>query len=348
MKIFRGIVITVLVLSLGLPAMTASAAGASMLLNSSIPNPVLVGGEVTFDLVFSVDGISPGVAGAEVYLSYNPAFVAPPETPGLSVAEVLPDFFGVANFSINEVLPAVQCPGGAGPCVHLVVAGPAQTSQTGIAARFHFRANVATPAGAPTCFAILPSRMVDANGFSVNFGTPATPLCMPIQGRQTTGMVLRQGVPANPNPGGGTLACASVTATGTWPYGPIDTDQNGNFNFANLPTGTYTLRAVYPGYLTAEKVGVVIPNNSLTMTIPTVNLRGGDVNGDNVVNILDIGAIISKFGKTGVLVRSSNPAVPPNCGSDEAADINDDGTVNISDLAIAAGNWGLKGPTNWP
>jgi hypothetical protein len=90
---------------------------------------------------------------------------------------------------------------------------------------------------------------------------------------------------------------------------------------------------------------VVVTNSTLTLDFGTVTLRGGDVNGDNAINILDIGAIISRFGRTGAAVRSSNPACTI---SDDPADINDDGIINISDLAIAAGNWGLVGPRDWP
>lgn len=340
MKTFRWILITVLTLSLiGFPTTTAQAASASMTLTSSMPNPVLVGGEIAFDLAFSVAGIEPGVSGAEIYLGYNPALVTPPTTPGTAAAEVLPDFFGVSNFSINEVLPASQCPGGTNPCVHLVLAGPPQTSQTGIAARFHFR----TLAIGSACFSMLSSKMVDANGYDV-VHTTAPDLCRPIQGRTTTGLINRQGVVAIPNPGNGSLACSSVNATGTWPYGPVNTDKNGNFSMPNLPNGTYTFRVTYPGYLPAEKANVAMPNNLLEVNVGTVTLRGGDVNGDNAINILDIGSIISKFGRTGVAVRSAST----NCGSDEPADINDDGLINISDLAITAGNWGSTGSTVWP
>lgn len=338
-----------LVLALGLPTLTVSASApgkqlaarsASMALSSSLPGPMLVGDEIAFDLSFAVDQIEPGVSGADIYLGYNPALVTPPTSSGAAAAEVLPDFFGVSNFSINEVLPAAQCPGGATPCVHLVVAGPAQASQSGVAARFHFRAL----AQGTVCFSILQSTMVDANGFQVEH-TRATDLCRTIQGRTTGGTILRQGVPANPNPGGGSLACAKVTATGAWAYGPVTSNAAGVYNLPNLPTGTYTVRATYSGYLPSEKTGIAISANALTITIETVTLRGGDVNGDNAINILDIGSIISKFGRASVTVGSYSAA---SCGGDEAVDINDDGLINISDLAIAAGNWGLVGPTRWP
>lgn len=342
MKTYRWIVATILIALIGLPITTVSAFS-TISLTSSKPNPAMIGGEITFDFAVSVDKINPGVSGIEIYLSYDPSLVTPPTTPGSTAAEVLPDFFGVSNFSINEVLPAAQCPEAAKPCIHLVLAGPPQSSQTGIAARFHFRA-LAT--GTAT-FGIVKAVLVDANGFNVPIDQPSSQstISQLIQNRATTGTVLRQGVPAGTNNGGGTLACSNVTAGGTWNYGPVLTvAPTGKFNFADVPTGTYTLRAKYPGYLDSQKTGVAIPDNSLTVDVATTTLRGGDVDGNNAINILDIGVIISKFGKTGVAVRSATPAA---CGTDEPADINDDGAINISDLAIAAGNWGATGPTPW-
>jgi hypothetical protein len=343
MKISRWIIVTVLVLSLGLPAMTASAAPvrvASISLTAPVPNPVMVGSEITFGAVISVSDITPGVAGAEIYVSYDPALVSLPTTPGAKAAEVLPDFFGVSNFSINEVLPAAQCPGGVSPCVHLVLAGPAQVTQTGIAARFHFIAK----AGGSACFSVLQSNLADADGFAVDH-TKATQQCVKIVPPliRVTGTVLRQGTPASPNPGLGSLACSSVTAIGTATFGPSNTDTSGKFAF-DLPVDTYLFRASYPGYLSSEKAGVSITGAVNPLDVGTTKLLGGDVNADKAINILDIGAIISKFGQTGVAVKSASAGC---AGADEAADINDDGNINISDLAITAGNWGKTGPTTW-
>ena len=353
MKTYRWIVMIILMLSVGTPAMSASAAApyqtatppprsASISLSAPIPNPAVTGGDITFDLVINVANINPGVSGAEVYLSYNPALVAPPTTPN-GAAEVLPDFFGSSIISINEVLPAAQCPSGGGnPCVHLVLAGPAQVTHNGVAARFHFSGL----AEGMTCFNVVQSALVDANGFAVTH-VPATQQCVPIQFRATiTGVVQRQGVPGNPNAGGGTLACSSISASGTAASGPLNTDINGGFNLTNLSAGTYTVRAVYPGYLATEKAGVsIVAGGSTSINLGTTSLRGGDANGDNAINILDIGAIISKFGRTGVAVKSASA----NCTvTDEPVDLNDDGSVNISDLAIAAGNWGSVGPKAWP
>jgi len=220
------------------------------------------------------------------------------------------------------------------------LAGPAQITQNGVAARFHFRGK----AEGSACFSVLQSIMVDANGFQVEHGK-ASDQCMTVYVNATaTGVVLRQGTPANPNPGGGSLACSTVTVTGTGAYDPVLTDKTGNFTIAKLRTGTYIFRAIYSGYLASEKTGVIVAGNSQTVSVGTTTLRGGDVNGDNAINILDVGVIISKFGKTGVAVKSASTS----CGPDEPADINDDSLINISDLAIAAGNWGATGPTRWP
>src|ERR1041385_9132045 len=108
----RWIVIIALILALSIPVTSVHAApSASILLTPPTPNPALIGDEVSFLLVISVTDITPGVAGAEIYVSYDPALVAPPASP-LGVAVALPDFFGISDVSIKEVLPAAQCPGG--------------------------------------------------------------------------------------------------------------------------------------------------------------------------------------------------------------------------------------------
>lgn len=313
---------------------------AALTFTPPVPNPVLVGSEVVFEVGLSVANIIPGVTGAELYISYNPAFVQSPTSPGTPVAEVLPNFFGTSNVSVNEVLPAASCPGGAAPCVHLVVAGPAQVTKTGAVARLHFTG----VAEGSACFGLLQSALVDADGYAVQHAAPAQ-VCATVQFRGTvTGTVLRQGVPANPNPGGGTYACASVTAVGATTIGPVNTSAIGAFSLGNLPIGTYTFRATYPGYLSSERTGVVIDGTVLTVSIDQTRLRGGDVNGDNVINILDVGQIIGKFGQTGAAVRSASATCTV---TDEPADVNDDSIINISDLAIAAGNWNQVGPRSW-
>jgi hypothetical protein len=84
--------------------------------------------------------------------------------------------------------------------------------------------------------------------------------------------------------------------------------------------------------LTANRIfmasGGTIPN-LLATPIPSPTptpIKTGDVNGDGVVNILDIGMIIDNYAKLPI----TNPA----------ADLNHDGVVNILDIGIVIDNYG--------
>jgi hypothetical protein len=346
MKTYKSIVAIMFVLALILPAMPVSAKrarSAAIMLTAPSPNPVSVGSEITFDLFLSVNDINPGVAGIDIYLKYNPALVTPVNT-GAEVAKVLPDFFNVPIASINTNLPAIQCPDSNGPCVHLAIAGEPQITKSALTARFYFRAIAQGPAE----FSVVESTpvaptLVDADGFPVAY-VGAASKWVNIEARASvTGIVQRQGTVVNPNPGNATLACSQVSAAGV---GTAYTDRNGSFTLPNLPAGTHTLQAVYSGYLSSAKTIVITPNNPPVISFAATTLRGGDVNGTNSINILDVNIIISKFGQKGVAIGSSDPTKCP--AVDESADINDDGLVNISDLAITAGNFGSIGPTPWP
>jgi hypothetical protein len=162
------------------------------------------------------------------------------------------------------------------------------------------------------------------------------------------GTVLRQGTPAKPNPGGGTLACSEVKIIPSISSPVFTMDEsilpNFEFSLANPSAGVYTIQAGYSGYLASEARTTIPPSRN----VGTTTLCGGDVNADRVINILDIGQIIAKFGTCNVKVGSSNPTACSSASvADEPTDINDNGCVNISDLAVAAGNWGLTGPTLW-
>ncbi len=337
MKTYKRIFVVILAIALILPTITVNAQGsrsAAITFTTATPNPINIGSETVFDLVISVANIDPGVAGAEVYVKYNSALVGPPASPSVAFAEVLPDFFGASNFSVNEV---TQCPGSTDSCIHLVLAGPPQVTHSGVAARFHFQGLAAGSA----CFSVVQSTLADGNGFQVTHTAPSEQ-CVTVNPalKNATGVVLRQGVPANPNAGGGTLACSEVTANGV----AVKTDNAGKFTLNNVPVGTYAIRATYPGYLASEKSITVAATSPALIDLGTTTLRGGDVNNDAKINILDIGAITGKFGKTGLAVGSASATCAV---TDEPADINDDGQINISDLAIAAGNWVKTGSTPW-
>lgn len=109
------------------------------------------------------------------------------------------------------------------------------------------------------------------------------------------------------------------------------TDAQGLFTIkTSHGEGFYTLTASMPGYLSAESETLVRVTMDDVTHAGTVTLLGGDVNGDNRIDIRDLSFVAWHFG------------------SDHApADINADGLVDILDLTLVAGNFGRQGPTPW-
>lgn len=110
----------------------------------------------------------------------------------------------------------------------------------------------------------------------------------------------------------------------------IETDAAGAFS---IVAGN-SLKAEFPGYLSAQADLQAQAHSSAeaeAASVGAITLLAGDVNGDNLINILDL-AYIAKNYRT----------------DDTLSDLNGDGTVNILDLALLAGNYAKTGPlTNW-
>lgn len=68
-----------------------------------------------------------------------------------------------------------------------------------------------------------------------------------------------------------------------------------------------------------------------TIDLGRIELLGGDVTGDDQINIFDLALIAGHYGTTEV-----------------AADLNGDGKVNIFDLTISASNYRRRGPVMIP
>ncbi len=102
------------------------------------------------------------------------------------------------------------------------------------------------------------------------------------------------------------------------------TDAQGTFRIEAVPAGTYTLAAQHPGSLPLQLEAIEIREG--TITLPTISLRSGDLDGDGDIDIFD-------------LVRyASNPG---------ATDVNGDGKVNVRDLLTLDLNYGATGPDQW-
>jgi hypothetical protein len=110
---------------------------------------------------------------------------------------------------------------------------------------------------------------------------------------------------------------ATVTAGGAL----VHPDPDGNFRLENLPPDIYTVQAKMDGYLDVTVPGVQVVAGGECTDIGAAELKGGDANGDGVIDILDVSYIASRF-------RSTDPT----------ADINGDGVVDIRDLTMVVVN----------
>jgi len=291
----------------------------------------VVGGSFTTDVSLSiVNNATPmlGVMGVDLYLGFDPAIVNVDDADdnpanGVQVNVSTGFFGGSVVVAKNIVLPygAETCPGG-GSCVHLALShtGAPINNKTGKIATITWGGLAVGPTG----LAVLTDTVLaDVDGNTVPINSTSVPAISIVPAGTITGRVEEQGQTD--------FSGVSLTAynTGGGVVGTATTDAAGNFTITVPQGGVYQLQAFDHGYLKAQKSSVYVVG--ATVGIGTTRLLGGDVNGDNNVNILDIVGIIGVFGTGGTI----------------STDINDDGTVNIFDLTIAAGNFTKVGPTAW-
>ena len=103
----------------------------------------------------------------------------------------------------------------------------------------------------------------------------------------------------------------------------------GSQGVFNLPVqGSVVITARREGYLDAQKTVNITSDAPLDLG-PTI-LYGGEVTGDNLIDISDLAYLGAKFTT-----------------DDSKSDINGDGAVDILDLSMAAANFSMRGPTPW-
>jgi hypothetical protein len=102
-------------------------------------------------------------------------------------------------------------------------------------------------------------------------------------------------------------------------------DDSFTYQLGNLPVGSYQfdVYAYYVHYM--EGTHYLAKSVSFDVTIP------GDVNGDRIVDIFDIGEISAHW--------HPGPPIGP-LGFAANADVNGDGAVDIFDVGIASSHWG--------
>ncbi len=103
----------------------------------------------------------------------------------------------------------------------------------------------------------------------------------------------------------------------------------------SVPDGVYKITIEMPRYLDAVKYNVYLSNTSVTSLAP-VTLKGGDVNDNDTINILDIAVIGAHYDQT-----------CPDPNWEPRADINGDCEINLLDLVLAAANFGKSSPVLW-
>lgn len=104
-------------------------------------------------------------------------------------------------------------------------------------------------------------------------------------------------------------------------------DASGAFFLPGIPPGEIALVFSAPSCLVSRRALLVVSGGAHTLPDP-VPLRPGDINGDGVVDILDLTLLASAFrARTG------------DGNFNEAADLNCDGEINILDLTLLAGSF---------
>jgi len=104
------------------------------------------------------------------------------------------------------------------------------------------------------------------------------------------------------------------------------TEGEAQLSFSAEERGLYDLTVSRPGCLTATVKNVEVDQHDVIFA--DVTLVAGDTNGDEMINIMDMGAFRADFGKTGEEI--GNPYT----------DVNGDGMVNIMDMGVFRANFG--------
>ena len=294
----------------------------------------VVGGFFTTPINVSVansGGSSVAVQGVETYIGFDPAVVDVVDfdnnpTNGVQV-EIRSGFFSTIQTGINLV--EYPCSDGSGPaCVHVALSQTTGGVTNGSGAIASIRW-VALAAGATVILPLPSSILSDPNGMPITINTLTAQVVTVVEPGTIVGTLTRQGRTAGGHAG---TQVSALSTAGAVVAGPVATAPDGSFVLV-VPLGsTYTVMAAYPGYLSAQKSNVYVVG--ATVDVGSTQLRGGDVNSENCVNIFDLVTVAAWFS-------AASPPAPA------AVDINDDGVVNIFDLTITASNFSRCGPTAW-
>ncbi|MDO8725488.1 MAG: dockerin type I domain-containing protein [Candidatus Methanoperedens sp.] len=117
-----------------------------------------------------------------------------------------------------------------------------------------------------------------------------------------------------------TSALVSLYTQAGTPYNSNLSAANGTFQFNNVPDGSYYVNVSKAGYALNHTPVFTVSAGSAVNT-GTLTLQYYDLNGDGMVNILDLNSIVQHLGE---ITHQPYPVY----------DVNGDGVVNDSDLDI--------------
>lgn len=121
------------------------------------------------------------------------------------------------------------------------------------------------------------------------------------------------------------------TTTLVFEKSDISTDSSGqgSFNIDNLVSGNYDFVLKAPNFLSVKKTNVAVTGSA---TIDFGEMLTGDINNDNMVNILDYSALMTTWRKQA-----------GDVGYNAAADLKQDNQINILDYSMMVTNWRKQG-----
>jgi hypothetical protein len=286
-----------------------------------------VGGRKHSEVFIALRDVQPGVRGFELHITFNPAIVRVADVDGeaangIQIAVTTP--FGStgdgggqvtvnqADNESGEIVLAFEQPGG------LAV---------GDANEWHKVATITWIAQAEGKSVIAvdgSTRFIATDGGLLRVDATYNGVVFVRAPGKIAGVVHLQG---RTNHHGISVSGVLVTAR----VDKAPTGEEGRFAITTSHgEGFYTLIASMPGYLTAESDSPVKVTMDGIASAGEVTLLGGDVNGDNRVDVRDLSYVAWHFGEY-----------------DADADVNGDGVIDISDLTLTASNFGRQGPTTW-
>jgi hypothetical protein len=127
-----------------------------------------------------------------------------------------------------------------------------------------------------------------------------------------------------------TLITFDLSSPGMTAVIQVTTAGDGSYVLNDIAAGTYDMAAKGSKWLRQKQSNVVVQSGATANV--DFNLRGGDANNSNSVNVLDLNILKGTYGKS-----------EGQQGYDERADFNNSDSVNVLDLNILKGNYGKMG-----